>query len=252
MCQGWHVRRVLLPAAVAALAAVGAYTTALRQRQLRWGATSEEVGMTLPGDDLLGAADLVATRAVTIRAAVEDVWPWLAQMGQGRGGLYSYDWVENLVGCQMNSADRVVPEWQEVAVGDDFRLHPDVALKIKLVAPPHALVVQGGVSATGDVATGDEAAPYDFTWAFVLVPAAPDITRLVVRERYLCRTTAARVLVEAVSAVSFVMTERMLRGIRDRAEARPAPIGRAGGRGRLDRGTDPSRTVRPASTRRRL
>ncbi|HUW16213.1 MAG TPA: SRPBCC family protein, partial [Actinomycetes bacterium] len=92
------MRRVLLPAAVAALATVGAYATALRRRQLCWGATSDEVGMPLPGDELLGTADLVATRAVSIRAAVEDVWPWLAQMGQGHGGLYSYDWVENLVG----------------------------------------------------------------------------------------------------------------------------------------------------------
>ena len=245
------MRRVLLPAAVAALATVGAYATALRRRQLCWGATSDEVGMPLPGDELLGTADLVATRAVSIRAAVEDVWPWLAQMGQGHGGLYSYDWVENLVGCQMNSADRVVPEWQEVAVGDDFRLHPDVALKIQLVPPPHALVVEGGVSATGEVAAGDEGAPYDFTWAFVLVPAAPDVTRLVVRERYSCHTTAARVLVEAVSVVSFVMTERMLRGIRDRAESWPTPTSPAGGRGRRDRGIAPCRTVRPESTRRR-
>jgi hypothetical protein len=184
--------------------------------------------MTLPGDELLGPANLVATRAVTVRAGVEDVWPWLAQMGQGRGGLYSYDWVENLVGCQMSSADRVVPEWQDLEVGDDFRLHPDVALKTVLVDPPHALVVEGGVSATGEVAAGDAGAPYDFTWAFVLVPAAPGVTRLVVRERYCCHTTAARVLVEAVSVASFVMTERMLRGIRDRAEVTTSSAGTHG------------------------
>ena len=213
------MRRVLLPAAVASLAAVGAYAAALRRRQFQWGATSDEVVMTLPGDELLGRADLVATRAVTVRAEAEDVWPWLAQMGQGRGGLYSYDWVENLVGCQMNSAERVVPKWQGVKVGDDFRIHPDVALKVVHVNPPHALVVEGGVSATGEATAGDADTPYDFTWAFVLVPGAKDRARLVVRERYRCHTTAARVLVEVVSVVSFVMTERMLRGIRDRAEA---------------------------------
>ncbi len=168
--QGESVRRALLPAAVAALAAVGAYAAALRHRQFQWGATSDEVVMTLPGDELLGRADLVATRAVTVRAEAEDVWPWLAQMGQGRGGLYSYDWVENLVGCQMNSAERVVPKWQGVEVGDDFRIHPDVALKVVHVNPPHALVVEGGVSATGEATAGDADAPYDFTWAFVLVP----------------------------------------------------------------------------------
>jgi hypothetical protein len=217
--QAGPVRRVLLPAAVASLAAVGAYAAALRRRQFQWGATSDEVVMTLPGDELLGRADLVATRAVTVRAEAEDVWPWLAQMGQGRGGLYSYDWVENLVGCQMNSAERVVPKWQGVEVGDDFRIHPDVALKVVHVNPPHALVVEGGVSATGEATAGDADAPYDFTWAFVLVPGVKGRTRLVVRERYRCHTTAARVLVEVVCVVSFVMTERMLRGIRDRAEA---------------------------------
>ncbi len=217
--QGASVRRALLLTAVAALASVGTYAAAFRHRQFQWGATSDEVVMTLPGDDLLGRADLVATRAITVRAEVEDVWPWLAQMGQGRGGLYSYDWVENLVGCQMNSAEHVVPKWQGVEVGDDFRIHPDVALKVVHVNPPHALVVEGGVSATGEATAGDAGAPYDFTWAFVLVPETNNRTRLVVRERYRCHTTAARVLVEVVSVVSFVMSERMLRGIRDRAEA---------------------------------
>ena len=219
MWQGASVRRALLLTAVAALASVGTYAAAFRHRQFQWGATSDEVVMTLPGDDLLGRADLVATRAITVRAEVEDVWPWLAQMGQGRGGLYSYDWVENLVGCQMNSAEHVVPKWQSVEVGDDFRIHPDVALKVVHVNPPHALVVEGGVSATGEATAGDAGAPYDFTWAFVLVPETNNRTRLVVRERYRCHTTAARVLVEVVSVVSFVMSERMLRGIRDRAEA---------------------------------
>ncbi len=217
--QAESVRRVLLSAAVAALATVGAYAAALRRRQFHWGATPDEAVMPLPGDDLLGRVDLEATRAVTVQAGVEDVWPWLAQMGQGRGGLYSYDWVENLVGCQMNSAKHVAPEWQDVEVGDDFRIHPDVALKVVLVNPPLALVVEGGVSATGEATVGDAGAPYDFTWAFVLVPVTPDQSRLVVRERYRCHTTAARALVEVVAVVSFVMTERMLRGIRDRAEA---------------------------------
>jgi hypothetical protein len=195
-----------------------AVLTLLRRKQLRWGATPEEVAADLPGDEFLAITHLTATRAITIRADVGDVWPWVAQMGQGRGGLYSYDWLENLAGCRIHSADEVVPEWQDVGVGDDFRLHPDVALTVVASDPPHALVVQGGVSATGRVDTDGPSAPYDFTWAFVLVPEAAGGTRLIVRERYRYRTAAARPMVEPVSVVSFVMTERMLRGIRDRAE----------------------------------
>jgi hypothetical protein len=199
--------------------AAGLYVLALRDRQLRWGAMASEVVGSLPGDEFLPQADLVATRAIGVAAPTDRVWPWLAQMGQGRGGLYSYDWLENLVGCQIRSARRVVPEWQQVSVGDDVRIHPDVALVVVTIDPPHALVVRGGVTASGRP-TGDESSPpYDFTWAFVLVPDGPEHTRLIIRERYLYLTPAARLLVETVSLASFVMTERMLRGIRDRAIA---------------------------------
>jgi hypothetical protein len=198
------------------LAANAAYLLVLRRRVLRWGATPSEASATLPGDDLVPHADLVATRAISIAAPAQDVWPWLAQMGQGRGGLYSYDWLENLVGCQMTSASHVVEEWQHPSVGDDFRLHPDVALQVAVVDPPRAFVVRGAVAAAGQAATDEPAMPYDFTWAFVVVPESGERSRLVVRERYRYLTRGARPLVEAVSLVSFVMTERMLRGVRDR------------------------------------
>ena len=139
----------------------------MRPWYLRWGASPEECAKALPGDELVRRADLVATRAITIRARRERIWPWLAQMGQGRGGLYSYDALENLVGCDMHSADRVVPEWQDVAPGDAFRLHPDVALEVTAVEPDRALVIRGGVP------MGDAAPPYDFTWAFVLEDVEP-------------------------------------------------------------------------------
>lgn len=146
------------------------------------------------------------------------MWPWLAQMGQGRGGLYSYDWLENLVGCQIVSASQLVQEWQHPAVGDDFRLHPDVALQVAVVDPPRALVARGAVSATGQDASDEPAMPYDFTWAFVLLPERSERARLVVRERYRYLSPWARPLVETVSVASFIMTERMLRGVRDRVE----------------------------------
>lgn len=209
---------MVVRAASGAVAVVVAYSLVLRGRQLRWGSTPEEVTSRLPGDELLAETDLMATRAITIRAGVEDVWPWLAQMGQGRGGLYSYDRLENLAGCQMESSDEVIAQWQDVRIGDELRLHPDVALTVVVSEPPRALVVQGGISATGRVTTDDPAAPYDFTWAFVLAGQTSDRTRLIVRERYSYHTVAARPMVEMVSVVSFIMTERMLRGVRDRAE----------------------------------
>src|SRR5450755_1930106 len=95
-----------------------------RRWQLRWGATVEESGESLPGDDLISDPDLAATRAITVGAAAGQVWPWIAQLGQGRGGFYSCDFLENLVGCDIHSADQIVPGWQDVEVADQIRLAP--------------------------------------------------------------------------------------------------------------------------------
>jgi hypothetical protein len=211
-------RAAVVGGALAGVAGVvAAYPLVVRRRHLRWGATDAEVAAVLPGDNLLPAADLVATRAISIAAEPADVWPWLVQLGQGRGGFYSYDVLENLVArCDIHSAYRIEPEWQDTAVGDEVRLHPEVALTVVMLEPGHALVVQGGVP------MGATPAPYDFTWAFV-VDAAPDgSTRLVVRERYGYTRRWSPVLVETIEAVSFVMTQKMLRTIRDRAEHLPA------------------------------
>lgn len=197
---------------------VALYAAVGRRRQLTWGATPAEVDAMLPGDERLASADLVATRSIAVRATAAEVWPWLVQMGQGRGGLYSYDRLENIVGCEIHSADRIVPEWQSLVAGDPFRIHPQVALRVCRVDPGEALVVEGAVSPSGEATTGSTEAPYDFTWAFVLVPAEDDTTRLIIRERYRYRAPWVWLMVEPVAAVSFVMTERMLRGIRDRAE----------------------------------
>ena len=205
-------------AILAAVGAGAAYCAVLRPWHLRWGATDDEVGERLPGDELLASADLVSTRAITIAAPAERVWPWLAQMGQGRGGFYSYDVLENVVArCDIHSADRVVDEWQAIEVGDPVHLHPEVALTVALVAPGRVVVLRGGVPMpAGGGATAEP--PYDFTWTFAIHDAPGGATRLVMRERYAYTQRWARVIVEPVEAVSFVMSQRMLRGIRDRAE----------------------------------
>jgi hypothetical protein len=197
--------------------AAAAYIRLARPQQLRWGATDQESDGSLPGDDLIANPDLTATRAITVHTSAEQVWPWIAQLGQGRGGFYSYDALENLVGCHIHSADRVVPEWQGVKVRDQVKLHPEVALDVAIVEPGRALVLRGGVP------MGTVPPPYDTTWAFVVHEQPDGTTRLLVRERYAYLKRWAGFLVEPVAVVAFVMTQRMLRGIRDRAERAGRP-----------------------------
>src|SRR5260221_3260859 len=96
---------------VGALISIAAYGLVVRRWLFNWGATREESERPLLGDDLIAVPDLVATRAITIHTSADQVWPWIAQLGQGRGGFYSYDSLENLVGCDIHSADRIVAEW---------------------------------------------------------------------------------------------------------------------------------------------
>jgi len=210
--------RTLLPAAAAAGSAL-----VLRHRLLRWGATDDEVAARLPGDDQVPQPDLAATRAITVRVDADQVWPWLAQLGQGRGGFYTYSWLENLAGAQIHNADRIAPQWQALAVGDHVNLAPGMPLDVVHLEPGHALVLGGGL------AMGPRTPPCTFSWAFVLLEH-DEGCRLVVRERYGYTRGWARLVVEPTEVVSGLMTQRMLRGIRDRAErdgltrpAAPAP-----------------------------
>ena len=195
----------------------------MRFRYLRWGATDQEVGCSLPGDDLIPNADMIATRAITIRAAAEHVWPWIAQLGQGRGGFYSYDWLENLVGCNIHSSDRILLELQDIKVGDEIRLAPQIGLLVALVEQGRSLVLRGGIP------MGKRAAPYDFTWAFTLREEPDETTRLLVRERYMYTRAWARLIVEPTELLSFAMSQKMLRGIRDRAERTAATMSEGSG-----------------------
>ena len=192
--------------------AVVAYVFFARPRQLSWGATEDESNQPLAGDELIARADLTATRAITVRTSPDRVWPWIAQLGQGRGGFYSYDALENLVGCDIHSADRVMPAWQEIHVDDDVRLAPEVSLIVAALEPGRSLVLRGAIP------IGKTAPPYDFTWAFVLREGPEETTRLLVRERYAYTRPWARLLVEPVEVISFLMSEKMLRGIKQRAE----------------------------------
>lgn len=206
------MRRRYVMSVIAVGGAAAAYIRLARPRQLRWGATDQESDGSLPGDDLIANPDLTATRAITVHTSAEQVWPWIAQLGQGRGGFYSYDALENLVGCDIHSADQIVPEWQDITVGDQVKLHPEVGLAVAALERGRSLVLRGGVP------IGNTSPPYDFTWAFVLQEQPDGTTRLLVRERYAYTQRWAPLLVEPVAVVAFVMSHKMLRGIRDRAE----------------------------------
>ena len=114
----------VLGVAAALAAGLGIYPVFFRRQCLTWGARPDEVSRQLPGDELLPGAGIVATRAITIDALPAAIWPWLVQMGSGRGGVYTYDWIENLFGLDMHSARRILPRCQDVKVGDEFPLGP--------------------------------------------------------------------------------------------------------------------------------
>src|SRR5438874_9906762 len=106
---------------------------------LTWGATIDETTARLPGDELLEHPDAVSTRAVTIGAPAAAVWPWLAQMGPSpRGGAYTYDWIDNLLGLDMHSVDRVLPEFRHPEVGDTIGLGAN-RMQLERVEPGHVL-----------------------------------------------------------------------------------------------------------------
>jgi hypothetical protein len=199
-----------------------AYAVLLRPRLLTWGATAAESAGVLPGDDLVRAR-WQSTRAVTIAAPPEAVWPWLVQMGFHRAGWYSYDWLERAAGigdfAEGGSARSVLPQFQSLAVGDSVPLGPGTALTAAIVDPPRALVLQMSMNAlTGATARAGDRVLLDWTWSFVLVPVGPGSSRLLIRVRADYRPRALGLLIPLLlEPVHLLMERAMLRGIRLRA-----------------------------------
>lgn len=202
-------KKVLVPVGVAAgtIVAAETYRRALRAPVLTWGATPIEAALRLPGDDLLEDADVVSTRAITIAAPPAAVWPWLVQMGSGRGGAYTYDWIENLFGLGMRSADRIHPEWQDLEVGDEIPGKASLpGMRVEVLEPERALVTR---SSDGT-----------WVWAFVLDDPGDGTTRLLSRNRIALREPSLgdRLGLAVMEPGSLVMERKMLLGIKERAE----------------------------------
>jgi hypothetical protein len=174
---------------------------------LNWGATGEEAAAELPGDDLLADAGIVSTRAIEIGAPPDAVWPWLMQMGPGRGGVYTYDWIENLLGLGVHSVDKILPEFQDLTIGDAQQLgKKGPMLRVAVLEPERALVLRS-----------DDG---NWVWAFALDGRGAR-TRLVSRNRIATPGASgwSRALYRYVMEPgSLVMERKMLLGIRQRAE----------------------------------
>ena len=189
--------------ATAALLLLAALYPLIRRPILTWGATATEAASRLPGDELLENADGVSTRAITIYTPAERVWPWIAQLGPSpRGGAYTYDWIENLLGLDMHSVDRILPEFQHPEVGDTIGFGAN-QMRLERVEPGRVLAWR---SADGN-----------WVWTFVL-EERDGKTRLISRNRFRLPTLAARVGMIPMEPASLVMERKMLLGIRQRAE----------------------------------
>ena len=180
-----------------------------RRWHLRWGATPTEARAAMPGDDLVPVSHFTATRAVTINARPSEVWPWLAQVGYGRAGFYSYDLLDNL---GRPSAATIMPQWQRADVGDlaaPMASHPTPGTSFRVAdADPPAHLVW---------------AKPDSTWTWTLVPVAPGRTRLVTRLRQRYQPTPAGLLTIILAEFGdFANMRKMLLGIKARAETSQA------------------------------
>jgi hypothetical protein len=201
-----HAYHLGLPAL--GVTAAAAYWRLLLPRMRRWGTTGAEACATLPGDELVEQPDWTMTHAVTIQADRDAVWPWLAQLGHQRGGLYSYDWLDRLFGIlDAPSAERILPEFQQLRAGDVIPLGAGPSWPVAAAEPGRLLIL------------APQAPGYEISWTFVLSEGTPGTMRLVTRVRAaMAATLGNRLATLALDPAAFLMTRKMLLGIKQRAE----------------------------------
>ena len=203
------------------LAAVfaGAYGRLMRPRLLRWGSTPDEQTRTLPGDEFAPHASYETTRAVTIRAPGEAVWPWLVQMGQDRAGFYTHNWVERLLQSGIQDGHALHPEWQHLAVGDLVRTNRDVrgtpvGWPVISIDPGRSIVLQSRNMPFG-------------TYSFAVEPIDGRTSRLIVRDRAAWKWWEWPFTVLVYEPLHAYMETGLLLGVRERAEASATSSGLA-------------------------
>lgn len=198
----------MVPTVLVILTLAVLYWFPIRRWMSRWGSTPSDLTRVMVGDSLLVDPTYSGTTAVTVNAPPEDIWPWLVQIGYQRGGLYSYDWLDRLFGyLDRPSATRILPEFQHLAVGDKIPLGRGPSWPVAVIEPGRALVLDmrnlGGI---------------DWIWQFCLYTVDEKRTRLVSRSCVRTQTVWARLLTYVIEPAGFLMTRRMLLGIKRRAE----------------------------------
>lgn len=192
-------------------------TPFIGRKRLRWGTVGTEPTDPLPGDELVPEPKWSYTLGVAVDASPEAVWPWIAQIGQGRGGFYTYQTLENMVGCKITNTTEVLPDCQHPAVGDSIYLHPETPpMRIEIADPPNALVLFGSPAEIG----GEDSWGVS-TWQFVVSPGPDGGSRFLTRGRYdyspdwRSRLAFGRFPIEVIS---FVMSRKMMLEIKRLAE----------------------------------
>lgn len=204
-----HCPGKLLRVALPFVGLTAAYALLIRPWHLRWGARRAELEAVLPGDEVVSDPVYRTTRAVTVRAPVERVWPWLVQMGYQRGGLYSYDRLDRLFGyLDRPSATEILAEFQHLEAGDVIPLGKGPDWPVHSVEPNRALVLH------------PHSEDFNVSWAFVLTPEDSESTRLISRVRgsFSANALSTWVATLILEPVAFLMERSMLLGIKRRAE----------------------------------
>jgi hypothetical protein len=198
----------MLPTLFVILTFAVLYGFPIRRWMNRWGAAPSDLTRVMAGDALLPDPTYSGTTAVTVDAAPEHIWPWLVQIGYQRGGLYSDDWLDRVFGyLDRPSATRILPEFQNLAVGDAIPLGRGPSWPVAALEPNRALVLDMR-----------DLGAFDWIWQFGLYPVDENRTQLVSRSRVRTRSLWARLLTYAIEPAGFLMTRRMLLGLKERAE----------------------------------
>ncbi len=202
----------------------------LRSRRLKWGANEKEPGDILPGDQLIDKPRWQYTQAITITTSADRVWPWLIQIGQGRGGFYSYQLLENTIGCQIHNAERIIPEFQHLEAGDNILLHPKVPFPVNQVETGRAIVLHYDTRKGLTCIPGTKSADFfESSWLFFLKSKDDETTRLVSRFKIDYSPGIRNKVLYGyfTELISSTMQQQMLRGIKQRAESAHASSARA-------------------------
>ena len=194
-------------------------TPFLRWRRVRWGATTAEWERRWPGDDLVDAPRWQCLHAIDVAAPPEEVWPWVAQIGQGRGGFYSFERLENLVGCRIRNSNRILPEHQDLGAVEGIKLAAKAPpMPLAVVEPGRGFVLHG----RGDMGGAEKGPDGATTWGVFVEPNGRGGSRVLSRQRAVWGGGLAAALMFGpwvLEPISFVMDRKMLKGIKLRAEA---------------------------------